>query len=512
MKRLITHLIITSVVWGLAGASAPASGTLSAHPVTGKFPESGAPARAVHRGRKPNGPGKLQAAQGQAAATENKQPLTQQQLLELIAAKMPNQRIFELLRDRGIDFQVTDDLVSALRKAGANEPLIVAVRDASAKTAGVLVETSPHAQVFLDGTLRGQADDQGVIAFRAKLGPHALKISLAGKQDFQQNINVAEKQSTRVVALLADLGGTVRIKAPTGATVWLDNSVRGTMDSSGELLLKAIPAGTHALRVTAPGKVDDLHTLTVTAGAETSVGAALLDTVQLNPRDSLKYVWIAPGDFMMGCSLGDNDCADPEKPPHRVTLLKAFWMGQTEVTVGAYKHYAGAAGTRMPPVSPKSDHGWRNVNLPIVDITWDEANQYCTWIGGRLPSEAEWEYAARGGSTQPRYGNLSDIAWTKENAGNQTHVVGGKQANGFGLFDMLGNVWEWVNDWYDPNYYKNSPDHDPPGPAAGQERALRGGAWIVDAKLLRASDRYSLKPDVRSNFFGFRCVWTPKTP
>ena len=166
----------------------------------------------------------------------------------------------------------------------------------------------------------------------------------------------------------------------------------------------------------------------------------------------------------------------------------------------------------MPPVAPKLDRGWKNDNFPMVDVIWDEANQYCAWAGGRLPTEAEWEYAARGGSPQARYGDLGDIAWSKENAGNQTHEVAGKLPNGYGLYDTLGNVWEWVNDWFDPNYYQSGAAQDPSGPPTGQEKVLRGGSWIVDPKLLRVSDRYSIKPDARSDYFGFRCVWEPKTP
>jgi formylglycine-generating enzyme required for sulfatase activity len=451
------------------------------------------------------------AAPMQAAGAVKLQPLSKQQLLDLIAGGISNQRAAELIRDRGIDFQADDEYVRTLRRAGANDLLIAVLRKTSVPMEGITVETEPNAQVFLDGHLQGQADSHGVLVISAKVGPRALKVSQAGKRDFEQSVTLVDGQPLHVVAPLADLGGGVRVKAPAGAAVWLDNSIRGTLDASGELLLSGITPGAHALRVTAQGKVDDSRSVVVAAGEETVVVVALADGVRVNPQDGLKYVWIASGNFLMGCSLGDNDCSDPEKPAHQVTLRKAFWMGQTEVTVAAFKRYVDGARAKMPPVAPKLNRGWTNGSYPIVDVIWDEANQYCAWVGGRLPTEAEWEYAARGGSPQGRYGDLGAIAWSKENAGNQTHAVAGKQGNGYGLFDTLGNVWEWVNDWFDPNYYQGAAQ-DPSGPATGQEKVLRGGSWIVDSKLLRVSDRYSIKPDARSDYFGFRCVWKPKAP
>jgi formylglycine-generating enzyme required for sulfatase activity len=456
--------------------------------------------------------GEPSAAWLQAAGAVKPPPLTKKELLELVAAHLPNQRIVELLTQRGVDFQVDDDFVSAMRKAGANNLLLTALREASVKTAEVAVGTVPNAQVFLDGNLQGQADAHGELDLRATPGPHTLKVSLAGKQDFEQSVTVAAGQPTRLVVPLADLAGSVRVKAPAGSLIWLDNSNRGAIDSSGEILLSGIPPGTHMLRVTAAGKMDDSRSITVAVGAETPVQVTLADGVKANPQDALKYVWISPGDFVMGCSLGDNDCTDLERPAHQVTLLKGFWMGQTEVTVAAYKRFVAGGKAKMPSSAPKADRGWKNGNFPIVDVTWDEANQYCAWTGGRLPTEAEWEYAARGGSPQARYGNLNDIAWSRENAGNLTHAVAGKLVNGYGLYDMLGNVWEWVNDWFDPKYYQGSPAQDPPGPLTGQEKVLRGGSWIVDSKLLRVSERYSIKPDSRSDYFGFRCVFETKTP
>jgi formylglycine-generating enzyme required for sulfatase activity len=226
--------------------------------------------------------------------------------------------------------------------------------------------------------------------------------------------------------------------------------------------------------------------------------------VRENPKDGLKYVWIPPGTFMMGCSPGDSECSDDEKPSHQVTITKGFWIGQTPVTVGAYKRFSGPTGRKMPG-APDFNRGWTNESMPMVDVSWNDAKDYCTWAGGRLPTEAEWEYAARGGSTEVRYGPIDEIAWYHDNSGRQTHDVAQKRANGFGLFDMLGNVWEWMNDWYDGNYYQNSPLQDPAGPASGQLRILRGGSWFIVTSHVSVSNRLTLPPAISTYDIGFRC-------
>ena len=244
------------------------------------------------------------------------------------------------------------------------------------------------------------------------------------------------------------------------------------------------------------------------------IPAASAARVRENPKDGLKYAWIPPGTFTMGCSPGDTECQSDEKPPHQVTITKGFWMGQTEVTVGAYKRFATATGRQMPPtpvfngrpLNPR----WGDEAMPMEDVTADDGQAYCGWAGGRLPTEAEWEYAARGGSTEARYGNLDEIAWYESNSGGRPQKVARKRANIFGLFDMLGNVWEWVSDWYDPDYYQSSPSQDPSGPASGTEHAMRGGSsWYGTPGNVRVSVRRTDSGWTIND--GFRCgeVFTP---
>lgn len=253
------------------------------------------------------------------------------------------------------------------------------------------------------------------------------------------------------------------------------------------------------------GATDELITMlrqlaTMTKPVQTPAG-----TLRENLKDGLKYVWIPPGTFTMGCSQGDNECFDNEKPAHRVTFIRGFWMGQTPVTVGAYKRFAGTTGKQLAPPS-KLNQGWTNDEMPMVEVFWHDAKVYCEWVGGRLPTEAEWEYAARGGSTEARYGNIDGVAWYRENSGSRPHEVAQKRANGFGLFDMLGNVREWVSDWYDEHYYQNSPSQSPPGSRNGEFRVLRGGSWYDEPTFVRVSNRVGYNPATGYGYIGFRCA------
>ncbi len=230
-------------------------------------------------------------------------------------------------------------------------------------------------------------------------------------------------------------------------------------------------------------------------GAKPSPVSAQART-KVNPQDGLTYVWIPAGTFQMGCSPDDSECFGNEKPAHSVTLTRGFWIGQTLVTQAAYKKVMG--------YNPSHFHGDQ---LPVEEVSWDNAQAYCEGVHMRLPTEAEWEYAARGGSPNARYAPLDRIAWYSANSGGTTHAVGQKQANAYGLYDMLGNVWEWTGDWYDANYYGHSEARDPTGPSSGSHRTVRGGSWVSGASNVRVSYRdYGLEPGNRGFYIGFRCA------
>ena len=171
----------------------------------------------------------------------------------------------------------------------------------------------------------------------------------------------------------------------------------------------------------------------------------------------------------------------------------------------AYRRFATATGKSLPSET-KLNPGWSGGKLPIVNVDWNDANGYCVWIGGRLPTEAQWEYAARAETTTARYADLNSIAWYSGNSQSTFHVVAQKAPNGYGLYDMIGNVWEWMADWY--GAYDGAERTDPTGPPNGDRKALRGGSWYFNARVARASLRLRFVPAGRydSYSFGFRCV------
>ncbi|MDP6995881.1 MAG: formylglycine-generating enzyme family protein [Candidatus Poribacteria bacterium] len=239
-------------------------------------------------------------------------------------------------------------------------------------------------------------------------------------------------------------------------------------------------------------------------------------------KDGSKMVLIPGGSFQMGDHF--NEGTAWERPVHKVKL-DGFYMDSHEITVGQFKRFLKESGYKPEAVKRGWDINrlWNEVKKwsptdkhPVVYVSWNDATAYAKWSGKRLPTEAEWEYAARGGRVGKRYpwgddkkvardcANYSDTGgrdkWSK------CAPVGSFKPNGYGLYDMAGNVWEWCQDWYDGNYYTISPAENPPGPGTGKRRVLRGGHWYNNTSLLRVAYRANSSPDNRYNSYGFRCV------
>lgn len=209
-------------------------------------------------------------------------------------------------------------------------------------------------------------------------------------------------------------------------------------------------------------------------------------------------VLVKGGCFQMGNVFGDG--FSNERPVHKV-CLDDFYMDKVEVMQSAYKKITGT-----------NPAYFKGSSKPVEKVTWDEAKAYCGKLGKRLPTEAEWEYAARSGGKKEKWAGTSrvsdvgDYAWYKSNSDKNTHSVGEKNPNGLGLYDMTGNVWEWVADWYEKDYYKNSPENNPKGPSNGKDRVLRGGSWNYRARGTSAAFRGRGNPTKGNGNSGFRCA------
>ena len=233
--------------------------------------------------------------------------------------------------------------------------------------------------------------------------------------------------------------------------------------------------------------------------------------------DGSAMVKISPGEFMMGSPNGNPD----ERPVHRVRITKGFEMGKYEVTQAQWETVMtdphAKAGAKLLSDQPSSR--FKGMSLPIESVSWDDIQIFLKRINVRdekhmyrLPTEAEWEYTCKAGG--PSEIGLADSAWFKQNAGDKTQTVGTKKPNAWGLYDMHGNVSEWVADWYSADYYESSPADDPQGPALGPQsgsyRVYRGGCWYHTSEYVRAAYRSFDFPISRFDSVGFRLVRTGK--
>lgn len=227
-------------------------------------------------------------------------------------------------------------------------------------------------------------------------------------------------------------------------------------------------------------------------------------------------VLIPSGCFDMGDAFSEG--ISNERPVHTVCITSSFYMDVHETTNAEYAACVSGGGCTLPSntssvTRPAYYGNTAYDNFPVIYVDWGQATAYCTWAGKRLPAEAEWEYAARGGLSGKRYpwgDTITGMDANYDNSGdpwdNDTSVVEYYAANGYGLYDMSGNVLEWMNDWYQYDYYSTSPTNDPPGPATGTDRVLRSGSWYYSSYSMRVAHRGGNVPNIQSTNVGFRCV------
>jgi len=385
------------------------------------------------------------------------------------------------------------------------------------ETGSLLVKTRPvGAAVTVTGVGRGCTP---VIMKNLSPGRLQVKAQLSGYEPALRTVLIRAGRQSRLTLLLDKIvtTGSLKISSdPAGAEWYLDGAYVGLTPDT----LREIERGSHKIVIRRPGYRDWTKTTTIKRRDETILAVDLkkipvkvVDQKKIgssvaageNFTDSvtgMEFVWVPGGCFQMGFRSGDN--RSDEKPEHKV-CVDGFWIGKYEVTQGQWQKVMGN----------NPSHFRKGSNYPVEQVSWKDCQDFIkkmTLQSGRcfrLATEAEWEYACRSGGRNEEYsgGNNADrVAWYNSNISGSSHAVGCKAANGLGLYDMSGNVWEWCADRYDDDYYENSPKQNPLGSNSGSSRVLRGGSWDGPQWRVRSAGRYKGRPSRRSSHYGFRLV------
>ncbi|MDD3858958.1 MAG: SUMF1/EgtB/PvdO family nonheme iron enzyme [Bacteroidales bacterium] len=383
----------------------------------------------------------------------------------------------------------------------------------------------PDVEIYIDGVKKGTTP---TTIRQLLVGDYNIELRMQGYASYTAKITIKHNETTEISETLQN-GMQVSITStPVGATIEIDGVSSGKTPYSGNLSF-----GNHTVKLTNNAKVVN-ESISVTQGGKTSWSFNVSETKDFTETVSgvnIEMVAIKGGTFTMGSPASEADRGSDETQ-HQVTVSD-FYMGKYEVTFEQYDAFCTATGREKP-----RDSSWGRGKRPVINVSWDDATAYCEWLSKqtgktyRLPTEAEWEYACRGGAsttsstsvasasapfntgnclsaTQANYnGNYPYGNCSKGEYRQKTMPVGSFSANAFGLYDMHGNVWEWCSDWYGD--YSTSAQTNPKGSAQGSSRVDRGGSWYSSAQYCRSAYRNSYRPGNSDYNLGFRLVVSPK--
>ena len=506
----------------------------------------------------------LSVAQAQAPVPCPPAALTEPQVLQLLKDRVPEGRIVQFVGACHIGFFPTSEILDRLASAGATPPVLETLRQDGYRRATLaearqevaslelrIRNLTTAAETARDGDLArleagyraqrdkaAQVDPQGMFEKDADYAARVAKAKEALSELERNHTAAREQVAARYAGQLAEQTQAIRrIEAYFKERKYLVAGAKldfVNYDANHDRLTAAVNGEEYWF--TAPpdrAKIvygrwnqaalaqafsdDDSHTRYLVdtptdehfPGAPKAVGEEIERKEAAAAEERRKalageFVPVPAGEFMMGSDSGGGD----EKPRHRVRITKRFEMGKYEVTQAQWKAVMGAN-----PSNFKGD------DRPVEMVYWNDVQEFLKRLNAmndgyryRLPTEAEWEYAARAGSAADTAADLDAVAWHSGNSGSETHPVGRKRANAWGLYDMLGNVWEWCADWYGANYYASSPVDDPQGPASGTFHGLRGGSWGVFPGFVRPSYRDWVYPVDYFHDYGFRLVREARLP
>lgn len=381
-----------------------------------------------------------------------------------------------------------------------------------ANFAQVTLTTNEGADIYVDGNRLGTTRWTGTL----ELGEHSVEARQASHHSAYTNVRITLQSAGQTITLndpLPIYGSLIVDGSPADVAVYVDGKKVGT----SPLFVSELLIGTHKIRLEKEGYDKQEKTIAISEGQEHMLEYTLAketpkptltdkETFTVNGV-SFTMIAVKGGTFTMGAtSEQGSDAYSDEKPTHQVTL-SGYYIGETEVTQALWKAVMGS--------NPSNFSG---MNLPVEKVSWDDCQTFITKLNQltdknfRLPTEAEWEYAARGGQKSRGYkyagsNTLSDVAWYGDNSSSKTHPVKQKQANELGLYDMSGNVYEWCQDWYDR--YSSHAQTNPTGPSSGSGRVFRGGGWFYNASYCRVANRNISSPDSRYSDLGLRVVLLP---